>query len=178
MRSKPEKGIARTPWIPRAGSGAIGFWGTVRTMTGTPYPAFAMSSARGRPLIRPWRRASTRTTSGRSCWTWARTLLPSLRTSRSLTELWEFSRPRMYCAPCGTSSTRRRRVWSLDAIGPSVPSRSRRASDLEVPSASRWIRAAGDEDGPLAAGTERLELVVAGDLVDDETGGLGQGPEL
>ena len=36
MRSKPENGIARTPWMPAAGSVSTGFWGTVRTMTGTP----------------------------------------------------------------------------------------------------------------------------------------------
>ena len=29
---------------------------------------------------------------------------------------WVFSRPRMYCATCGTSSTIRRRVWSLSKL--------------------------------------------------------------
>src|SRR5207245_7975659 len=48
----------------------------------------------------------------------AATLDPSLRTSRSLICDWAFSRPRMYCATCGTSSTTRRRIWLLPAIGP------------------------------------------------------------
>ena len=40
----------------------------------------------------------------------------------------------MYCATWGTSSTRRRRVWSLDDIGPSVASERGRASCPVVPS--------------------------------------------
>ena len=38
MRSKPENGIASTPWMPAAGSVSTGFWGTVRTMTGHAEP--------------------------------------------------------------------------------------------------------------------------------------------
>ena len=46
MRSNPENGIARTPWMPAAESVSTGFWGTVRTMTGTPSPeAFSCSTA-------------------------------------------------------------------------------------------------------------------------------------
>ena len=36
MSSNPENGIDSTPWMPASGSGLIGVWGTVRTMTGTP----------------------------------------------------------------------------------------------------------------------------------------------
>src|SRR4051812_47653211 len=165
--------------MPFAGSGVIGFWGTVRTMAGMPYPDAAICSASGRPLIRPWSRASTSTTSGRSCWTWASTFVPSVMTSRSLTALWAFSRPRMYCATCGTSSTSRRRVWSLDAIGASVPRRPATAGGSEVPAACRAAStSAGHEDRPVAAGAKRLERVVAADLLDVEAGVLGHRPEL
>ena len=41
---------------------------------------------------------------------WGMTLEPSVITSSSLTVDCEFSRPRMYCATCGTSSTSSRRA--------------------------------------------------------------------
>ena len=62
---------------------------------------------------------------------WAGTLLPSLTTSSSLMGCWAFSSPRMYCATCGTSSTTSRRIWSADAIGPTLPrDRARRPAAM------------------------------------------------
>ena len=78
--------------------------------------------------------------SGRAPW------LPSVRTSSSLTVACAFSRPRMYCATCGTSSTMSRRVWSLGAIGPTIPRGSGRAPT--VPPNVRVGRAIG---GPRTA---------------------------
>ena len=58
---------------------------------------------------------------------------PSVRTSSSLTLACAFSSPRMYWATCGTSSTMSRRVWSLDAIRPTIPRGPSRRSHSEVP---------------------------------------------
>ena len=46
---------------------------------------------------------------------------PSVRTSSSLTRACALSRPRMYWATCGTSSTMSRRVWSLGGHPPTIP---------------------------------------------------------
>ena len=56
IRSKPENGIARTPWMPLAGSTSTGFCGTVSTMTGTLSLASWIFSTSCGPLIRPWSR--------------------------------------------------------------------------------------------------------------------------
>jgi hypothetical protein len=50
MRSKPENGSERTPWIPASGSGSTGLFGTVRTMTGTPSSASTDRRDEARPL--------------------------------------------------------------------------------------------------------------------------------
>ena len=65
---------------PRSGSA-----GTVRTMTGTPSPASWIASTSLGPLSRPWRRASTSTTSGRSSRIVPIARVPSSITSSSLT---------------------------------------------------------------------------------------------
>ena len=96
IRSKPENGIDRTPSIPRAGSGSIGFCGTVRTITGTSRPASRICSTSFGPLTRPWSRASTITTSGRISPIAAIARAPSVSTSSSLTRAWVSRRPRMY----------------------------------------------------------------------------------
>ena len=110
MRSKPENGIDSTPWMPRMGSTSTGFWGTVRTITGTPNSASWIISTSFGPLMRPWSSASTRTMSGRSSLIVGMARAPSLRTSSSFTRAWALSRPRMYWATCGTSSTMSSRV--------------------------------------------------------------------
>src|SRR5688500_3263316 len=81
----------------------------------------------------------------------------------------------MYCATCGTSSTIRRRVWSLleldmgfdDTTGPG----SRRV-------APRGSAALGDQDRPFRARTDRAEVVPAGQQLDAEPRLLGEGREL
>ena len=80
MRSKPENGIVRTAWMPCAGSGSIGFWGTVSDDDRDGEPARLQLLDELRPLTRPWSSASTMTTSGRSSAIWSTTL--RRRTSR------------------------------------------------------------------------------------------------
>ena len=89
----------------------------------------------------------------------------------------------MYCATCGTSSTRSRRVWSLDAIAtectkPSVLGRpGRPAAVVRSALASGSPRASParrDDDRPLAARPERLQVVVAGERLDLEARVLGE----
>ena len=82
--------------MPWDGSGSIGFWGTVRTMTGTPARAACSWPMSAGPLTRPWSSASTITTSGRSWAIWAATFEPSDITSSSLICCWEFRRLRIY----------------------------------------------------------------------------------
>ncbi len=71
---------------------------------------------------------------------------------------WVFSRPRMYCATCGTSSTIRRRVWSLrchrrdDTTAPR-PEPSRR-SGTRGPDGRLALGPYGHEHGPIAARRE------------------------
>ena len=109
---------------------------------------------------------------------------PSVITSRSLTLVCEFSRPRMYWATCGTSSTRSRRVWSLDAIAAECskadrgcrPVQTYRVPPAAVPAVGgpvgRWSgRSAAElEDFATDAGLE-VETV-AGDY---DLGPLGSG---
>ena len=83
----------------------------------------------------------------------------------------------MYCATCGTSSTMSRRVWSLDAIRPTIPCGP--SAGTPTPESSATGRQTGYaltaiRIGPLAARTERAELVVAGQHLDDEPGVLGE----
>src|SRR6266404_3501984 len=118
------------------------------------------------------------------------TLLPSVMTSSNLTEPWVLRRPRMYCATCGTSSMISRRVLSLDAIEPSVPSRTRRptppertgrpAGDrLEDRCGDRFRSGpAGDDDRPIVARSDRPKVVAARDGLDLEAGGLGEPAQL
>ena len=70
--------------MPCSGSGAIGFWGTVSAITGTPARAAWSCSTSVGPLTRPWSSASTMTTSGRSWAICDGTFDPSDMTSRSL----------------------------------------------------------------------------------------------
>src|SRR5687767_6654077 len=86
----------------------------------------------------------------------------------------------MYCATWGTSSTSRRRVWSLDAIAASVASHVRWPPRPEVPCpvARRDQRAAAipsaspprDQDRPVCTAAQRPEIVVAGKRLDLEAG--------
>src|SRR3954452_11923673 len=167
--------------MPASSSWATGLCGTVNTITGTLSPASLICSTSWRPLTRPCSNASTRTTSGRSCWICGSTFEPSVITSRSFTLDCEFSSPRMYCATWGTSSTSRRRVWSVDAIGPSVPRRSGRSGRPDVPptdtggqvtvaARDRSSGVAAHDDRAVAAGPQRPEVVVARHGLDLETG--------
>src|SRR6266404_4286576 len=122
------------------------------------------------------------------------TLLPSVMTSSNLTEPWVLRRPRMYCATCGTSSMISRRVLSLDAIGPSVPSRARRPTPPERPGRTVGDRPddrggdrrghrsrsgpAGDDDRPIVARADRPKVVAARDGLDLEAGGLREPAQL
>ena len=154
------------------------------TMTGTPRPDLWIWSTRLRPLTRPWRSASTITTSGRSSWIWPIALPPSVSTSSSFTLACAFSRPRMYWATCGTSSTMSRRVWSLDAIRPTIPRGSVSRKSLGGPGpASDRRRAVAVRASPRSRtarslpGPERAQVVAAGEQLDDQPGVLGEGCE-
>ena len=137
------------------------------------------------PLIRPCSRASTRTTSGPQLADLGERLAPVGHDVEQLDCDCAFSRPRMYCATCGTSSTSRRRVWSLlpeepdmgldDTTGPS-PGTHPTVRDATA----RRVRARRrDEDRPLRAGPERrLEVVATGDELDPQAGVLGEAGEL
>ena len=123
MSSKPLKGIERTASMPFSGSLTMGFCGTVTMTMGVASPSWRRLAARFRPRTLPCSRASIMTMSGWPSRTNSGTFRPSLTTSSSLMCDCALSRPRTYCATCGTSSTRRRRIWSEEpATSPTIPS--------------------------------------------------------
>ena len=111
------------------------------------------------------------------CWT---TRVPSVTTSSSLTCCWEFSRPRMYCATWGTSSTRSRRIWSTSADSAMRPGTVPRGpgpirTHVEARERGCFTR---HEYRALAARRQRPELVVARQRLHLEPGVLGESTQL
>ena len=97
MSSKPENGIARTPWMPASGSVSTGFWGTVRTMTGTPSIGVTDLLDELRALHATLKQSVHDDDVGPQLAGSVETAFaPSVTTSRSLTRDWALSRPRMY----------------------------------------------------------------------------------
>ena len=94
----------------RARVDSTGFWGTVSTMTGTPSSASWICSTSLGPLSRPWSSASTSDDVGALLADRGERPAAVVDDVEQLDRPCAFSRPRMYCATCGTSSTISRRV--------------------------------------------------------------------
>ena len=137
-------------------------------------------------MTRPWSRASTRTTSGPQLLDLRRsTFVPSVSTSSSLTRALRVQEAADVLRHLRDvlDEEQARRVtgchWpECTKLGRS-PTRpgSPRSAWLRRSDRRPWRRA-GDDDRPLAAGAERLQVVAAGERLDLEPGVLGEVAEL
>src|SRR3954465_13511873 len=95
---------------------------------------------------------------------------PSAITSTSRICVWALSSPRTYCATCGTSSTSRRRTWSLGIAG--TVTRGPRPTAVARLGGFGLVPSAGDDDRAVRRGSVWRGVVVGGDILDDEARGL------